>query len=258
MTARIIGLPGIITLTTTTSGQLLLLSDVLRNTKGGTDALLTNTSGTDNTVIGYNACYNSGLSTNNYSQITAIGSGAGITSTIYSNCTFLGYNCIEGGNNLVQLGNSSTTTAVYGSSITFRSDARDKTCIRDTILGLEFINKLRPVDYKWNYRIDYRQITYDSENKPIITDLENDGSKTRIRYHHGLIAQEVEQVIKDTGIDFGGFQNHNINGGSDVYSMGYLELIGPMIKSIQELTKKINELIIENKSLSDRLDKLNL
>jgi hypothetical protein len=40
--------------------------------------------------------------------------------------------------------------------------------IRDTILGLDFINKIRPVDYKWNYRGDYS----------LIQEIE----KTRINY----------------------------------------------------------------------------
>ena len=48
---------------------------------------------------------------------------------------------------------------------------RDKTDIIDTKLGLNFILKLRPVDYKWCYRSD------DKKNR-----------KSRNRYHHGLIA----------------------------------------------------------------------
>ena len=36
-------------------------------------------------------------------------------------------------------------------------------------------------------------------------------------------------------VDFGGFQDHSVNGGDDVLTIGYSELIGPMLKSIQEL-----------------------
>ena len=64
----------------------------------------------------------------------------------------------------------------------------------------------------------------------------------RSRYHHGLIAQEVESVITDSGVDFGGFQNHEIGAGEDVMSLGYSEFIAPMIKAIQELTEKVSEL----------------
>jgi len=130
--------------------------------------------------------------------------------------------------NQVQLGNSSTTTYAYG-AVQDRSDIRDKADVRDTVLGLDFISRLRVVDFRRDYREDYP--------KGI-----RDGSKKRSRFHHGLIAQEVKQVIEDTGIDFGGFQHHSIAGGQDVMSIGYSELIGPMIKAIQELEAEIEQL----------------
>ena len=93
--------------------------------------------------------------------------------------------------------------------------------------------------FTWNYRELYNGI-------------ENDGSKKGNRYHHGLLTQQVLEVIKETGKDFGGFQDHSLNGGSDVQSLGYDEFIAPLIKSVQELTKKITDLeekikILENK-----------
>jgi hypothetical protein len=44
------------------------------------------------------------------------------------------------------------------------------------------------------------------------------------------------------GVDFGGFQNHSLKGGDDVLSIGYVELIAPMIKAIQELKYRVEEL----------------
>src|SRR3546814_13145999 len=58
------------------------------------------------------------------------------------------------GANQVQLGDSATTSYVYG-TVQNRSDARDKADIRDTQLGLDFIKALRPVDYRWDMREDY-------------------------------------------------------------------------------------------------------
>jgi hypothetical protein len=57
-----------------------------------------------------------------------------------------------------------------------------------------------------------------------------DGSKKRSRYHHGFIAQQV----RDTGIQFGGYQDHSINGGDNVMSIGYDEFIAPIVKTLQE------------------------
>ena len=56
------------------------------------------------------------------------------------------------------------------------------------------------------------------------------------------IAQEVKTVLESLGVDWGGYQDHAINGGRDVKSIGYSELIAPMIKAIQELSAKIKEL----------------
>jgi hypothetical protein len=66
--------------------------------------------------------------------------------------------------------------------------------------------------------------------------LPKDGSKKRNRYHHGLIAQEVEIVLQETGIDFGGLQHHSVGGGEDIYTIGYSELFGPLIKAVQQLS----------------------
>jgi len=137
---------------------------------------------------------------------------------------------------------------------------RDKTDVRDSVLGLTFINQLRPVDYKWNYRdayveqvtktvmIDEISIDPDTGEKIIIkvpvntierVSVLNDGSKARNRYHHGLIAQEVKTVMDNTSTDFGGYQDHKLEGGVDVLSIGYSELIAPLIKSVQELSAQV-------------------
>lgn len=60
--------------------------------------------------------------------------------------------------------------------------------------------------------------------------------------HHGLIAQEVKAVLDAKDIDFGGFQDHKVKGGDDVLSIGYEELIAPLIKAIQELSAEVASL----------------
>jgi hypothetical protein len=72
-----------------------------------------------------------------------------------------------------------------------------------------------------------------------LANITHDGSKKRTRFHHGLIAQEVKAVLDAKGIDFGGFQDHSVKGGDDVLSIGYEELIAPMLKAIQELSAEV-------------------
>lgn len=168
-----------------------------------------------------------------------------------SNSVFLGYDARSTGENQVQLGNSAQTTYAFG-AVQDRSDARDKADVRDTILGSDFILSLRPVDFRWDMRDDYIEIVehetevLDEEGKPVpqveVVRHEKDGSRKRKRYHHGLIAQEVRETMEKLGVDFGGYQDHSINGGCDVLSLGYEELIGPMIKTIQELNARIKTL----------------
>ena len=227
-----------------------------RNVAIGFLALEENLSNGGNVAIGDWALrYNKGDSN------TALGQDTFVSNTTYTNSTCLGFNAQVNGSNQVQLGGSTTTPYAY-QALSLRSDLRDKTEVRDTVLGLDFINKLRPVDYKWDMREDYKSekptdlgINATEEEKAahkILTDawlesckLENlthDGTHTRTRYHHGLIAQEVQDLIEANGVDFGGFQDHTVNGGGDVLSVGYTELIAPMIKAIQELTARINVL----------------
>jgi hypothetical protein len=173
--------------------------------------------GSSNTAVGKAALFANTSGANN----TAIGFGALSALTTFSNCTGLGSLTAVTASNQVQLGDASTTTFAYG-AVQNRSDVRDKADIHDTELGLDFINALRPRAFKWAYR-------------------ERNGKVGR-RQHQGLVAQEVEDVMRKMGVDFGGLQHHAISGGHDVYSIGYTELIGPLIKAVQELAARVLEL----------------
>ena len=264
------------------------------NTGGGHNVAVGSTAGISQTYAIYNTFIGDGagysVTTGNYN--TAIGGGSlvgttqdyntslgyysGTQNTSYTNFTSLGANSTVTGSNQLQLGDSSTTSYAYG-SIQNRSDIRDKADVRDTQLGLEFINALRPVDYKWDLREDYKPARLDislpippidptpeqtaeyntaleAYNSAMVawresakmSNLVHDGSKKRNRYHHGLIAQEVKAVLDAQGIDFGGYQDHKIKDGEDVLSIGYEELIAPLIKAVQQLTARVQQLEAKN------------
>jgi hypothetical protein len=240
------------------------------NTAVGKDALQNNTIGFHNTAVGLNSL----LANTTGVQNTAIGVNALTTNSAFDNVTGLGHGTQVTGTNQVQVGNAATTVYAYG-AVQNRSDIRDKADVRDTELGLEFVNALRPVDFKWDMREDYRPEApkpviepaelkedasdeekakyaeelaaynaYKVKNDKWLEDVKlanitHDGSKKRSRFHHGLIAQEVKVVLEAKGIDFGGFQDHSIKGGDDVLSIGYEELIAPMLKAIQELSAEV-------------------
>ena len=224
------------------------------NTFLGQAAGYSNQAGSANTFLGQNT----GYYTTSGGNCTFVGANAGQANVADNNITCLGSQSSATGSNQIQLGAGSTTCYTNG-AVQNRSDLRDKADVRDTVLGLDFISKLRAVDYKWDMREDYKyeaplpldinatdeeklahKIASDNWLESVKLDnLTNDGTHKRTRYHHGLIAQEVQDVINETGIDFGGFQDHKVQGGQDVLSIGYVELIAPMIKAIQELKAEI-------------------
>ena len=105
------------------------------------------------------------------------------------------------------------------------SDIRLKENIKPTALGLDFINDLNPVSYKW---IDKRK-----GDKPDQT-------------HYGIIAQEVIETLKDHGIDsimdFGGIHGKE----ETYYGSRYQEFIPILMKAVQELSAEIKELKEKN------------
>ena len=198
----------------------------------GDNTLYTNTTGYNNVAIGSRALYKNTTGSNN----TALGYGALQTNTSYSSCTGLGCDALVTGSNQVQLGDSSVT--VYAQkAVQTRSDARDKVNIQDSNLGLEFILKLRPRSFQMNSREQY----FAEKDKRDYT-AQNDKSKAGKRPHYGLIAQEVKEVLDEMNVDFAGYQDHKVNGGEDVLSLGYTEFIAPMIKAIQQQQKIIEAL----------------
>ena len=130
------------------------------------------------------------------------------------------------------------------------SDMRTKTDISESDLGLNFINKLSPVKYKMII----------GGNSPVLDDQGNkakdlDGnyiyeSRPGIRTHYGLIAQNVKDVMDEIGVeDFGGWQLDDKNDPNSQQGLVYHQFISPIIKSIQELSNKLN-------SIEARLDAL--
>ncbi|WP_278574761.1 tail fiber domain-containing protein [Fusobacterium ulcerans] len=244
----------------------------------GNEVLRNNNSGSFNIAIGENAGYrlrhsdrnvivgNSALYNTEGSDIVAIGFKALYSSatTYFNNIIGIGSEVSVTGANQAQIGNSNVTVYCYG-AVQNRSDKRDKTDIQDTSLGLNFLLKLRPREYRWDYREDY--INHEAKEREL-EDIENleisekekekkreeilkkyslenvikDGKQKGWRLHQGFIAQEVFETMRELGVDFGGYQDHSINGGKDVLSLGYEEFIPILVKGLQEQQEEIKEL----------------
>ena len=125
------------------------------------------------------------------------------------NATALGYSAVVNGSNRVRIGN--TYVSQIGGNVGWSnlSDIRGKADIAEITLGLDFINSLRPVEFRL---IDG-----------------NDGLDM------GFIAQDIETLLGTT---------YNILGiGGDAertLSLRYTDFIAPMVKAIQEQQTQID------------------
>jgi hypothetical protein len=122
-------------------------------------------------------------------------------------------NIVPAINNMYNLGSSSLKwNDIWATnSIIQTSDKNEKEEILSEKLGLNFVKQLKPVSFK------------------------RTGGKRR---HHGLIAQDVEYLIKKLGVptDDAAFFVKDAGG---AYGLRYEELIGILIKAVQELAAKV-------------------
>ena len=157
---------------------------------------------------------------------------------------------------------------VYATNSTIQtSDQRMKDNISTSSLGLNFVNQLNPVEYKWK-DYDYEEqispaveaqeevLWTDGEELPEgveVGDIKTEAveakdaefetkTKTFSRKHYGLIAQEVEQVLSDNNINTNDFAPLVYDEESDRYGMRYGEMVGVLIKAVQELSAKVEAL----------------
>ena len=209
------------------------------NTAVGSLALTGVTTGSGNSILGQRAAESATTGSDN----VCIGRETGRDTTTGSNNLFLGKgaglaNAPNGDHtthsNRIVLGDNNITNAHIKVDWTVTSDERDKADIIDFTKGLDIVNALRPVTYKWDMRSNY------SNDLSVTPDGSKKGNRTEI----GLIAQEVETVEKANGyslsendclfIDKSDNEQH--------YGLRYSRLIPVLVNAIKELSAKVKAL----------------
>ena len=184
------------------------------NTFVGAAAGSTTEAGVENTCLGYATRAQDDTATN---QVVI---GNNLTGT-KDNAVFIG-------NDSSHIENDFNADAAWNHS----SDVRQKTDIKDESLGLSFIKDIRPVTYKHKSPSEFPQEwdAYDADDKEPMG-----GDKTI----HGFIAQEVKEAMDKAGVDtFQGWSD-GIDGRQRV---SFEAFVMPLIKSVQELSAKVEEL----------------
>jgi hypothetical protein len=133
----------------------------------------------------------------------------------------------------------------YRGTLTDFSDRRMKLDIKESPLGLQFIDALKPVSYRKAVR--KKEATLDESGSPIRNDDDSIVYEELegVRTHYGLIAQDVRAALESIGVDPGTFapwRLEHLDDPDSMQSLGYIGFIAPMIKAIQELSAKVKEL----------------
>ncbi len=204
------------------------------NTANGFSTLISNTSGFGNSAFG-----SSSLGTNTTGTYnTALGYGADVSANNLTNATAIGNSATVDASNKVRVGNINVSS--IGGQVTWTSfsDGRIKQDIRENVPGLSFINLLRPVTYHFNLAKEYelmgRKDTMQWQGK-------NDIEKMNFT---GFVAQDVDAAAKKIDYDFSG-----VDKSGKIMGLRYAEFVVPLVKAVQELSKKNEELGMKNEEL---------
>ncbi|MEK7254467.1 MAG: tail fiber domain-containing protein, partial [Bacteroidota bacterium] len=233
----------------------------IRNTFVGANAGDSNTDGNNNAFFGYdsggaNSTGDNNAFIGNYagnanttgSNNTILGVSADVSSGALTNATAIGNGAPVNASNKIRVGNASVTVIEGQVDWTFPSDARFKFNIRNDVPGLAFINKLKPVTYQFDTRKFEEHLM---QNMPDSVQQRRmagqDYSESSARAQTGFLAQEVEQVCKDLGFEFGGL--HVPASEVDNYGLAYGSFVPLLVKGMQEQQAEIEQLKMENERL---------
>jgi hypothetical protein len=198
----------------------LPLSTGSNNTALGVSAGYNNTTGSGNTFLGAGAAAGNTITGSNN---TALGFGSGGYVDTGNNNTCIGYNAQlsqSGASNEITLGNSTNSVLRCAvTSITSLSDARDKKEIKDLSIGLDFVNKLKPVEFVWDDR--------NEDGKHDVSDF-------------GFIAQDLKASQEE--VEMAETLKLVYESNPEKLEASYGKLIPILVKAIQDLSKEIEEL----------------
>jgi trimeric autotransporter adhesin len=239
------------------------LTNGFRNTALGSYSLFRNKTSSQNTALGYYSLYNA-TSANNvaigaFSMLgattgsgnTGVGYNANVNAGTLVNTTAIGYFAATTASNQVRIGNSSVTSIGGFANWSNVSDGRIKKNIQANVPGLDFINKLEPVTYNLSVAA-IAKITGTNVDNTSTTEKEMEEmlaankAKEEILYS-GFIAQDVEKAAKAVDYNFSGVDASKNN--KDLYGLRYAEFVVPLVKAVQELSIKNDNLQKEVESL---------
>ena len=155
------------------------------NSAFGADALTNLTAGNYNTAIGDTAAYV--LTTGNFN--TALGYKATVVSGFLNNTTVIGNGATVSGNNSIRVGNAAVTSIGGQVGWSTLSDSRYKRNVNNNVKGLDFIMKLNPVTYNYDFNKINTEIY--NKNAPAITS--NNSTNRNFSFRRDMVRGQKEK-----------------------------------------------------------------
>jgi hypothetical protein len=199
--------------------QSLFLATSTQNVGCGYFSLASVTTGANNSAFGYFAGGVNATGSNN----TYVGFQTNANAVNLNNSVALGANALITASNTIVLGDGAITNIrCQVQVINALSDARHKRDVKDLMLGLPFINRLRPVEYRF------------------------DNGDPTLRW--GFIAQEVEAALptREHGMAQGTINEPHLeflcreNNDERTMLLAYISLIAPLVKAVKELSAELD------------------
>jgi len=222
------------------------------NVAVGLNALLADTYGEKNVVVGTESFKNSIATSEN----VGIGPYVGNTNAGYLKCSFagyqadantgstplgstsFGYNSLATSNLEVRIGDVNVLVIEGTPALYTGSDGRFKYNIREgDVKGLDFVLALRPVTYNFNVKKIEETITTGMPEDIRKERLSRPFNAVNEKKYCGFLAQEVESAMTKTAYDFSGLYKPQSQ--NDIYGLRYGTFVVPLVKAVQEQQKLI-------------------
>jgi len=188
------------------------------------------TSGNENTIVGYDAGTLITTGTNN----TCLGRDAGGPNSPSSLST---------GDHTIVLGDNNITSLICADTSISSSDSRDKTDVENFTHGLNYIEQLRPVTYRWDKRAWYVDKLGKDMTDDDVKNAKPDGSRKKNKINVGFLAQEVQAIEEAFGYKASEESNlvFNDNDGFQ-YGLKYERLVPMLVNAVKELSAEVKAL----------------
>jgi trimeric autotransporter adhesin len=227
------------------------------NTAVGGVALQNTTNSEYNTAVGYNA----GRAFDNGYNNVFVGANTDVNGAGYFNVVSIGQGTVCTASSQARFGNTATNSIGGYANWTNFSDGRYKKNMKEDVIGLDFIMRLRPLTYNLDVTAIQAHLhsTAQQPPKPVVgvRGIRTQATATaapRTADQHiqqamaererevlsGFSAQEVENAAQSAGYTFSGVDRPK--NGNDFYGLRYGDFVVPLVKAVQEQQQMIRDM----------------